>query len=380
MKLFGIISLTVIAHVEFAVAACPFCGPVGLTLGEKFTQADSVVLATWQKADTKDETSTFQVVQIARDSLASLKKNGELTVGQYRQGKAGDLFLLTGSGDEIIKWDRPIEITEIGYYYVAQAPSREALPQKRLSYYLRFLQTRDDTIANDAFAEFAKAPYEHLLLIQDQLKRERIRGWLESKSTPVNRVGLYALMLGLCGNSEDAEWMKKEIQKRPEGDFRFGLDGMIAGYLLQTGIKGLDWVDETILTAKRIPDGEAYEAMKAFEFLWTFNRKQFGAERLKKSLRLNLDRVSLGELVIRDLARWKDWEVRERVFKLYGKKGYEYPRARQAIIGYLVACANDDDDSANVPEHVLAAHGYLGEIKKQDPKNYRRYARGLEPK
>jgi len=95
-------------------ASCPFCGPVGLTLSEQYEKADAAVLAGWVSADIKTETTTFEIVQIARDESAGLKQRERITVKVYREGQSGNLFFLTGAGEKRTKWDRPIEVTEIG--------------------------------------------------------------------------------------------------------------------------------------------------------------------------------------------------------------------------------------------------------------------------
>jgi nitrogen fixation-related uncharacterized protein len=342
--------------------------------------ADVAVLAEWTngRKPTSNESgsTTFRILQIARTPKKAVRVGGQVTLGNYRSGGTGDLFLLTGAHKSNIEWDKPLPISEIGYYYVVQAPTAEELPSKRLTYFLKFLDSPDSLISNDAYSEFAKAPYEQVSVIANVLDRKRVRRWLESKKTPANRIGLYGLMIGICGNASDADFLKNQIAKTSD-DFRLGINGMIAGYLLLQGEKGLDFIDQTMLANPKTPDGEAYAAMQALRFLWSNSRDQFDVDRMRRSMRILLDRPNMAELAIRDLARWKDWSALMRLRQLYGADKYESIQVRRAIVGYLLACANDipNDQKDDPPKHVKQAQLALQALRKQDPKTVRQAER-----
>lgn len=353
-------------------AACPFCSAPSLTLSEQMAQADAAVLVQWVggKPGTEDDagTTTFEIVEVARAPKATLKKGDKVTLVPYRAGKKGNLFLLTGTkGAAAVEWGSPIEVTETSYQYIVQAPSPETAQEKRLAYFGKFLEFPDQLISNDAYAEFANAPYKDIAPLAKTMDHERVRKWILNAETPVTRLGLYGLMLGLCGNAEDAKLMEQKITQETD-DFRLGIDGLMGGYLLLTGDKGLDTLDHTKLRNKKVPFSETYAAMSALRFMWDYGDNRISKDRLRQSMRLLLDRPELADLVIADLARWKDWSVQDDLMKLYGADEYNIPSIKRAIVRYMMVSTKDVPEGADHPEHVTRGEKYLAELEAKDPK------------
>jgi hypothetical protein len=193
-------------------------------------------------------------------------------------------------------------------------------------------------------------------------------------------------MLGLCGEEADAIAMKAKIVE-PTKDFRLGIDGVMAGYLLLTGEKGVDLIDRMKLEhtfvvdesgkpvlddkgkKQAMPFSETYAAMQALRFLWTYGDERIPKPRLRKSMRLLLDRSELADLVIADLARWKDWSVQTRLMELYGAKAYDIPSIKRAIVRYMLVSTKDKPkDAMKDPAHVTTGEKYLAALRLKDPK------------
>ena len=88
------------------------------------------------------------------------------------------------------------------WQYVSKLPkpvTDEKEQIERLSYFLNYLQHPQLTVSNDAYAEFAAAKYEVIKPLRDRMPREKLRQWVTDPETPVTRIGLYGLLLGLCG-------------------------------------------------------------------------------------------------------------------------------------------------------------------------------------
>jgi hypothetical protein len=86
-------------------------------------------------------------------------------------------------------------------------------------------------------------------------------------------------------------------------------------------------------------------------------------------MRLLLDRPELADLVIADLARWKDWSVQARLMELYGAEEYDIPSIKRAIIRYMLVSTRDKPkDAMKDPAHVSAGKKYLAAIRTKDPK------------
>ena len=392
------VCLFAVSALTFALSqpatACPFCSAPSLTLSEQLAQSDAVVLVQWLEGKmTKGQvagSTIYEIESVLKGPEDLLNKGDKIALARYRVGKKGDQFILMGSRGTVIEWGSPLEVTKTSYKYLANAPGPKEPQKKRLAYYLKYLEFPDQLVSNDAFAEFANADYKDITALADVMPRERIRKWVGSADTPVTRLGFYGLLLGLCGEKEDAALMRSVIIK-PSDDFRLGIDGVMSGYLLLTGKAGLDEIDRTKLKTKIIldidgkplldkegnttplPFSETYAAMQALRFVQRFAPKVIEQERLKQSMRLLLDRPELADLVIADLARWKDWAVQDRLMTLYGADEYNVPSIKRAIIRYMLVSTKDlpDDPKAKEPQHVTDGKKHLAALEKMDPKTVR---------
>jgi hypothetical protein len=359
-----------------AAPACPFCSAPSLTLGEQYAKADAAVLVQWVSGEmpTKESlgSTTYEIVKVARTPAKSIEKGKKLTIERYRPGKKGDVSLLLGSRAraDALEWGSPLDVTAAGYDYVVDAPPPDAKPEKRLAYYLKFLEHPDKLVADDAYAEFANAPYKDIAPLAKLFPRESLRKWVVSSEVPPTRIGLYGLMLGLSGNDEDSALLEAKITETTDG-FRLGIEGLMGGYLLLTGEKGLKVIEKSKLESKDVPFSETYAAMQALRFLWTYGGGRIPPERLQKSMRLLLERPEVTDLVVQDLARWKDWSVQSRLMDLYGAEGYEIPSIKRAIIRYMIASTKDvpaGGGEEKPPRHITDGTRYLQQLRDKDAK------------
>jgi hypothetical protein len=375
--------------------ACPFCSAPSQTLAEQVAQADGVCLVEWTGGtpanDQDPGKSTYEILQIVKGPKDGIAKGDRVTLARYRQSKKGDLFLLMGTRSgrgNSIEWGSPTEVSESSFNYVAQAPTPEVPATKRLMYYMRFLEFPDPLVSNDAYAEFANAPYKDIAAVANRMPREKIRQWLTRPETPQPRLGLYGMMLGLCGNDKDAKVLADKISEK-SADFRIGVDGMISGYLLLTGTPGLAHIDDWKFKDHTVAFSETDAAMMGLRFMFQYAGGRIPNERLMQSMRILLERPELADLVIADLARWNDWSVQDRLMDLYGKGEYNIPSIKRAIIRYMLASTQvkptgtvagtgsttaASTGAAGKPTHDInqdfAERGkrYVEQLRKRDPK------------
>ena len=147
----------------FSVGACPFCSAPSLTLSEQVAQSDAVVLVKWvggQPAKISDAGSTeFEVVSIVHQpDGGKLAKGGKISLVRYRSAKPGDQFMLFGTKVEsAIEWGSPLEVSKVAYDYMRNSPKPSLPAGERLAFFLKYLETDDKMISDDAFGEFANA-------------------------------------------------------------------------------------------------------------------------------------------------------------------------------------------------------------------------------
>jgi len=373
------------------VQACPFCSAPTQTLSEQLSGAQAAVLVQWVsgKEANRDEgfvgETEYQIVQLVRDESHTLKKDARILLDRYRVAKPGDLFLLFGTQiNERIEWSSPLEVSEASFNYVVQAPSKESPVTQRLGYYLKFLEYPDPLVADDAYAEFSNAPYGDIVQLASQMPREKLRQWLHSAETKPTRLGLYGLMLGLCGNSEDAAFLKGKVLEQTDG-FRLGIDGVMGGYLLLTGKDGLNVLEQEKLKNTKAPFSETFAAMQSLRFMWEYAPGRIPPDDLRSAMRLLLERPNLADLVIVDLARWSDWSIMNQLMAMYQDPNYQVPSIKRAIVRFMLIAeknpaaasgtaappqptAVQEVSTPAAPAHVTQARANLVILREQDPK------------
>ena len=368
------VGLTLLALTTVQALCCPFCSAPSLTLCEQLNMSDAAVLVQWESGKPADKekgflgSTEYAVLKVVHDSGGELKPGGKVMIDRYRASKAGDMFLLLGTKVETLEWGSPLEVTETSFNYITQAPSKEAPATKRLEYFVKFLEFSDHIVADDAYGEFANAQYKDIVAVKNKFPKEKLREWLSNPQTVPSRLGLYGLMLGLSGAEADAEYLKGRLIEPVEG-FRLGIDGMMGGYLLLAGDKGLTVLEDAKLRDKKVPFSETYATMQALRFMWTYGDNRISKDRLRQSMRIILDRPELADLVIVDLGRWQDWSVSDRLMELYGTAGYDIPSTKRAIVRfYLTAEATKPKDAKGpLPAHVITAQKHLKTLRETDP-------------
>jgi hypothetical protein len=369
----GCLAAVMAAIAANAVLACPFCEAPDVTLTQQVQQADAAALVQWVEGKPMDReagnpgSTTYEVIDLLHDSSGTLKPGSRFDIVRYRPGKPGDLFLMLGSYTTTIEWGSPIEVTETSYNYIKQAPTKEASAKERLTYFVRFLEYSDRLVADDAYAEFASAPYEDVASIVDKFPREKLREWIVDEKTPVNRMGLFGLMLGLCGGPDDAQLMEQKILEPSEG-FRIGIDGIMTGYVLITGEPGLALLEKEKLTDKTESFSEQMACAQMLRFLWTYGKDRFSPDRLRAAMRKLIDNPKIADLAVTDLSRWEDWESMPRLIELYGQPGYDPPHVRRKFIHFMWAAMDSvPKDAAKKPDYAVKAEDFVAKIEAEDP-------------
>ncbi|MSR59027.1 MAG: hypothetical protein EXS05_15520 [Planctomycetaceae bacterium] len=350
------------------------CSP---TLSEQFADSEVAILVEWVSArnggDGAAESTTFEIVKIERDACEGFKKGQRITLKKYHAGKPGSLALLLGkrTGSDAVKWvDKcPLDINEESFEYIVQSPSRETPDATRLEYFVGFLEHSDATIAEDAYAEFAYAWTADIAAITSKLPRDKLRQWLLDEDLSPGRQEQYGLMLGLCGKKEDAQLLERRIFES-SGEGRWGIEGVIAGYLLLTGEEGLDLIEREFLRNPRSEVLDIFRVQSALIDLWSVGNGRISNDRLKAALRLILKNPDFTVLVISNLARWKDWSIHSDLTKMYDDPKFDDKQIRRAIVRFMIASTKDipSDAGAKLPIHARQGAEFIERLRKLDPK------------
>jgi len=379
---FGILFALLVGRVPQAVA-CPFCSAVSLTFAQEIAQSQVAAIVRLVEPPAAGSLSPraegplpkgkFAVVEVLKgaDLIAEAGHAGvdgvpiETIILEAKP--AGTLFLLMGIEPPKLVWSSPIPVSERAVAYIRKL---SALPEKgpdRLAFFQQHLEDQDETLARDAYDEFAVAPYADVRGLADRMDPTQLLGWIENPKVQANRRRLYATMLGACGTKADADRIGRILANQDLGpekaEIRSGLDALIACYVTLRGPDGLDLIDDLFLKrrGRDIPFTETYASVMALRFLGE-ESASVPKERVLQSLRLLLEEPKLADLVIADLARWQDWSVIDRLVELFETAEADNIFVREPIVNYLRACP--------LPEAAAA----IAKLEKIDPEAVRRAA------
>ncbi|MCA9029651.1 MAG: hypothetical protein KDA66_02520 [Planctomycetaceae bacterium] len=349
---------------------CEFCLVPTLTFTEQVKQSKAAVIAEWKSATPPvgDETgqTEFVVQQILVDADGLLLENESLTVNEFISGTKGAPFLLINdNAKETLAWTHPQKLSPEAREYIARAPSSNVSTTTRLRYFLRFLEHPDQDIAIDAYGEFARASYDDIKAISGEFNPVQLRKWLSDSSADTTRRGLYGLMLGCSGGPEDARFLEAIIVQ-PTQEFRLGIDGMMAGYLMLNRAQGMTVLDKAILDNQEIVSSEVAALAKAMRFLWDFEPQCVPRPQLQQAMRKLLVRPEFVELTIADLRRWQDWESTALMPQLLADPKHNFPSTRRTIVRFLLAAASEENTSISVQQRTQAQR-ILDDLSKQNP-------------
>jgi hypothetical protein len=376
------------AAVGFVARACPFCSAVSLTFAQEIAQSQAAVIAKLvepppaaslgPRADGPLPKAKFVVVEPLKgaDLVAEAGLSGadakQIETIMLEEKPVGSLFLLMGIEPPNLVWSSPIAVSDRAVTYLKQFAD---LPEKgadRLAFFQQHLEDADETLARDAYDEFAVAPYADVRGLKERMNPAQLLAWIENPKVQANRRRLYATMLGVCGSPADAERIGKILDgtavTEDQAEIRSGLDALIACYVTLRGPEGLDLVDRLFLDrtddegkARDVPFAETYAAVMALRFLGE-ESDIVPRPRVLQSLRVLLDEPKLADLVIADLARWQDWSVIEKLVTLFKTAQADNIFVREPVVNYLKACP--------LPEAAAA----VVELEKIDPEAVRRAA------
>jgi hypothetical protein len=377
---------------------CGGCFGAPTTLSENVRDAHAVYLVRWMShtpVDMDDEhvadSTTFEIVDVLKPGAPALDPRSGLVLDVQVEGRRGDLFMLYGHRDEDLAldaggdtdsphlqpeldWHASEPISEAVYRYLRHAPPPADLcgeehAAARLKYFLKFLDDPDETIANDALAEFDQVPWNELARIADQFPRVRLRSRLREETISPAQREMFGLMLGMCGVPSDAPLLEGMLLEHGD-EFWFDRRGLHVGYLLLAGERGMSFLDEAVL--KQGPAYDCESLLAALVSLEEYFPETIPTERLRRSVRLLLDRPELAGTAVETLAALKDWDAQPAVARLIGSCGYEDPAVQLSILTFLQASAAATVEGNPTPA-AAEARRVLAAAQQSDPELYQEF-------
>ncbi len=249
---------------------------------------------------------------------------------------AGATFLVTATDPADLSWATPNQMDERGCEYLKATMKLPDDGPERLAFFQDYLEDKNETLARDAFDEFARAPYGDVKQLKSRMHRDKLREWIASGDVTPSRRRLYLTMLGACGDSDDVTMLEGLINS-PERQKRMGLDAIVGAYLTLKGPEGMTLVEDRFL---KNPDADYTDTLAAIMAVRILGQEEsvIPKDRLLTALRIMLDRPQLADTVIPDLARWQDWSVVDRLYEMFVNADPNSSWIRVPVIKYFQAC------------------------------------------
>lgn len=407
--------------------ACPFCAAESRTLSEEIADSSVVVIAALAVpaeaanklrgagvpaglVDPETGSATFDVerVLVGEPLMKGVKQIQAIYFGEPDTDRK---YFIRGA-DNPPDWAIPLPLSEVAAEYVPKLMTLPPDGADRLAFFQPYLQHSDALLAQDAYDEFARAPYQDVVDLGPRMDRAQLMAWIEDPRTSPSRRRLFLTMLGVCGEAEDLEHLREmlasdarllapaaevaaiaaiatnplaplpfeaEAIRIAERQRKLGLDALVACYLTLAGkhadpVEALDLVDERFLADPEADYSNVYAALQALRFLAEEQTDLVPLNRILRSARLLLKNQQFADQVIPDLARWEDWSLIGELEQMYrdtyeDREGAPVKYVREPIITYLDVAAEQPGDIGPVAEAALKR------LEPLDPKTFERARR-----
>lgn len=229
----------------------------------------------------------------------------------------------------------------VARYLADVAKLTDADPPARLAFCFKHLGAREPAVAADAFLEIAKTPDAELVKAKALFDPKAVRNLLSDPATPVERLGVFALLLGLCGSADDARFLAGELDRRPLADrVRENLGGFQAALTLLQPAVGWQRTSDALTDPAR-PFDQRLSALGTVRFFQA-TRPAESRERILACYRGVLAHGDIADLATEDLRRWKWWDLTPDVLAVFDRPTHTSPLIRRGIVRYALCSPGDE--------------------------------------
>lgn len=325
----------------------PLCGTLIMamldrtTCSERLASRDAVVLTklirvTPRRSQFESPTGTFEIIEILKgEDRPGIRVGGRIDTPVYN-AKVGETFVLERWRQD--SWD--ITSARNPDYY-RQLLALPAGPE-RLAFFLPNLgvhdEFRESYLERDARLEFRHASYADLLKLRPHLQREEVRKKLKELQVHFYPRTLHYLLLGICGNEDDARWIEQELKGLDPRD-GWTRVSMLTCYLAIRGEAGLGFIQESYLDDPQRTADEVYAATWALRF-HARETDAIPRERLVAIFQTLLKREAFAAYAVEGLASCEDWSLLEGIRERFLSATPDQEKAglRVMLIHYLRKC------------------------------------------
>ncbi len=323
-------------------SGCPFCGSVGEPLARKRDTSTVVAIAEADGPARRDAAGLleepFRILQALPTGAGAAAEPPERVVARVGAPVVGTAVVF-GSADVPPRYGA-VAADEAVLAHVVTAPGADRPARERLAWYAARLEHPAPAIAEDAFAEFAVAPFADVAEAAAALSERPLADWIADPTIDQRRRGFYGLALGIVvaaglprGEPVTSAPLRAALATAG-GDFRGGADGLMGGILVADGAEGLAWLLDRAGPDRPVDQRQLLGALRFAHETLADSIPPAAVERATARL---AGSVSVAADAIVDLARYRAWDELEAVAAWWDRAADD-PLLRRAVVGFLLAC------------------------------------------
>ncbi len=354
-----ILSIFVLVLAAAPLFACSFCGDAFARrqpLRERFAESKLVLAGQLKNAVANADGTGTTEFHVAKVLKGDAKGTTKLLVPRYLPVVADtppDFVFFCSIADGKIE---PVHGVPGGAaladYLAAMAKADGATARLALAF--ARLDAADAAVASEAFLEFARAADAELAAATTALDRKKLRAWIADAKTPIERLGVYGLLLGLCGDADDGRDLVRLV-RGGSADERIAanLGGLLGGAILLAPADGWKLATDLLADPKR-NFTDKLNVVSTVRFFQASRPKE-SRERILACYAVVVANGDLADLAIDDLRRWRWWDLTATVLAQAGKPTHAAPAMARGIARYALQCPDD------------AAKAYVADLRRKDP-------------
>jgi hypothetical protein len=333
--------------------ACAIClSAVSVSTGQKLDASDQVALATplaggdrFQIAETvKGDTPVGTVVEASSDHAESFPAGvGKLSlVGRNGLSGLWTNFGAIGAGNA--PWLRALLTSNDGpakarpHVWPIASPV-QAVPDstnwpKRIVLIEPHLESDDPLVAEIAFGELSRAPYDAIRTLRPALDANRLRVWIADPAL-AKRHDAYLLLLGIAGSDEDAAMLEQRLDAARAAQNATNVAAMLAADMELRGPSRVAWIEENYLLDHNRSLPEIDAALLALDVHGGAGGvvpRQRIVDAYRNFIR---ERKPMAGFVATYLSDWKAWDAVPDYVDVLRSGAVKDPAGQFAIVVYL---------------------------------------------
>jgi hypothetical protein len=346
-----LLAFAILASSVQATWASPYCceGKTDMPLAEQFDEAKIVMIGHFTNAklaptDVNKGTTDLVIDHVFKDH-PMIQGKGKVTLPRYINDEKTKFLVFCDVFNDKLDAYKGVPLVDEGELrkYVDGVMKLKGKPQpERLRFAFDFLTSPENTVAMDAYWEFARADYRDYKEIAKKLDADKIAGWLKDPKTPNYRYGLYGTLLGHCGNAKHGEFLMTMIKDADRRKYS-GMQGLIMGYIMIEPEKGWKYLKD-FSADKEQTWGTRYAGLTTMRFLYearsdVIAKDEAAARKEIVTGMLGVMSVpDIADLAIENLRKWRRWECCGAVLDVFSKKDFDSRYVRRAVLRYALQC------------------------------------------